>query len=150
MTPEERSRNMAAIHAKDTKPEVYLRKLLYHQGYRYRKNWKMIKGHPDLFILRYHVALFVHGCFWHAHHGCASFRVPSTRKEYWNEKFRKNTERDQRTLEELHSQGIRTVVVWECAVNEMKRSPAFKDVVLDTLDAFFHSEELHIDIECLN
>lgn len=147
MTDEKRSRNMAAIHASDTKPEVYLRKLLYHHGYRYRKNWKLIKGRPDLFVLRYKVALFVNGCFWHAHHGCASFRVPATHKDFWDEKFRKNTERDQRTLEELHQLGIRTAVVWECAVNEMKKSPAYEEVVLDTLDAFFRSAELHLEIE---
>ena len=149
MTAEERSRNMAAIHAADTKPEVYLRKLLFHRGYRYRKNWKKIKGRPDAFILRYHVALFVNGCFWHAHNGCAAFRVPGTNTEYWNAKFARNKKRDQDTLDALHSMWVRTVTVWECAISEMRKDPAYREVVLDTLDAFFRQGPVHIDIEAL-
>lgn len=75
-SPEERSRNMAAIRSKDTKPEVYLRKLLFAQGYRYRKNYKKIPGHPDIYLPKYRTAIFVHGCFWHRHQGCKYAYMP--------------------------------------------------------------------------
>lgn len=64
-SPEERSRNMRAIRSKDTKPEVYLRKLLFAQGLRYRKNVSQIPGHPDMYLAKYRTAIFVHGRFWH-------------------------------------------------------------------------------------
>ena len=82
-SPEERSRNMAAIRSKDTKPEVYLRKLLFAQGYRYRKNYKKIPGHPDIYLPKYRTAIFVHGCFWHRHQGCKYAYMPYSNIEFW-------------------------------------------------------------------
>ena len=69
-SPAERSRNMRAIRSRDTKPEVYLRKLLFARGLRYRKNVRHIPGHPDMYLAKYRAAIFVHGCFWHRHEGC--------------------------------------------------------------------------------
>ena len=70
VSPEQRSKNMAAIRSKNTKPEVYLRKLLFAQGFRYRIAAKNVPGHPDMFLRKYNTAIFVHGCFWHHHKGC--------------------------------------------------------------------------------
>lgn len=79
ISPERRSLNMSAIKSKDTKPEVYLRKLLYHQGFRYRKNYSGVFGHPDIYLPKYKVAIFVHGCYWHRHSGCQYAYMPKSR-----------------------------------------------------------------------
>ena len=78
-SPEERSKNMSAIRSRDTKPEVYFRKLLFAQGYRYRLNAKTVPGHPDIYLKKYNTAIFVHGCFWHRHPGCKYTYMPKSR-----------------------------------------------------------------------
>ena len=86
-SPEERSKNMAAIHSKNTKPEIYLRKLMFARGYRYSVNSKSVPGHPDIYMKKYNTAIFVHGCFWHRHEGCKYAYVPKSRIEFWQKKF---------------------------------------------------------------
>ena len=83
--PLTRSQNMARIKSKNTKPEIYIRKLLYKMGYRYRVNYSQLPGTPDIFILKYNTAIFVNGCFWHRHKDCkiAIFL------EYWEKKAKK-------------------------------------------------------------
>ena len=89
-SPEERSKNMAAIHSKNTKPEIYFRKLLFARGYRYSLNSKNIPGHPDVYLRKYNTAIFVHGCFWHRHNGCKYAYMPKSREDFWAEKFETN------------------------------------------------------------
>ena len=89
-----RSQNMARIKSKNTKPEIYIRKLLYKMGYRYRVNYSQLPGTPDIFILKYNTAIFVNGCFWHRHENCKIATFPKTHVEYWEKKFRRNVERD--------------------------------------------------------
>lgn len=122
ISPERRSRNMSAIKSKDTKPEVYLRKLLYHQGFRYRKNYSGVFGHPDIYLPKYKVAIFVHGCYWHRHSGCRYAYMPKSRVEFWQKKFDDNVRRDNLVRETLESQGIRCLVVWECTIKKMQKS----------------------------
>ena len=110
-SPEDRSRNMRAIRSKDTKPEVYLRKLLFAQGLRYRKNVQKLPGCPDIYFARYQTAVFVHGCFWHRHPGCKYAYMPKSRAEFWQQKFDANTRRDESVHEELKTMGIRYLVV---------------------------------------
>lgn len=112
---------MAAIRSRDTKPEVYLRKLLYHSGFRYRKNDRSIPGTPDIWIPKYRTAVFVHGCFWHRHEGCRLAYMPGTRVEFWQKKFDDNVRRDLKVRETLEQQGIRYVVVWECTIRRMRK-----------------------------
>ena len=121
ISPERRSRNMSAIKSKDTKPEVYLRKLLYHQGFRYRKNYSGVFGHPDIYLPKYKVAIFVHGCYWHRHSGCQYAYMPKSRVEFWQKKFDDNVRRDQLVRETLESQGVRCLVVWECTIKKMQK-----------------------------
>ena len=90
LTPEKRSWNMSRIKGKDTKIEVEVRKYLFSKGYRFRKNDKRYPGKPDIVLPKYHVAIFVHGCFWHRHEGCKDATTPKTRTEFWLEKFDKN------------------------------------------------------------
>ena len=119
ITPEHRSWNMSRIKGKDTKIEVEVRKYLFSKGYRFRKNDKRYPGKPDIVLPKYHVAIFVHGCFWHRHEGCKDATTPKTRTEFWLEKFDKNVKNDQIKQEKLRELGWKVIVIWEC---ELKRS----------------------------
>ena len=133
-SPEERSRNMRAIHSKDTKPEVYLRKLLFSRGLRYRKNVQRVSGHPDLYLAKYRTAIFVHGCFWHRHEGCKYAYTPKSRQDFWQHKFEANVKRDAAVREELAASGIRWITIWECTIRNMRKSPEKeREVVSDVL-----------------
>lgn len=116
ISKEARSRNMSKIKSKDTKPEIEVRKLLHSMGYRFRVNKKELPGKPDIWLRKYNTAIFVHGCFWHRHEGCKYAYTPKSRVEFWLEKFKQNVERDNRTLKELQSLGIRVLIIWECEV----------------------------------
>ena len=139
-SPEERSRNMAKIRSRDTKPEDYVRKLLFGQGYRYRKNVSSIPGHPDAWLPKYNTALFVHGCFWHRHAGCRYAYTPKSRVDFWTDKFRKNTARDAAVREQLAAGRIRVLVIWECAVKRMMRSEEERERVLGRIVKFLTSD----------
>jgi DNA mismatch endonuclease (patch repair protein) len=119
LTPEKRSWNMSQIKGKDTKIEVEVRKYLFSKGYRFRKNDKRYPGKPDIVLPKYHVAIFVHGCFWHRHEGCKDATTPKTRTEFWLEKFDKNVKNDQIKQEKLRELGWKVIVIWEC---ELKRN----------------------------
>lgn len=122
ISPERRSKKMAAIRSKDTKPEVYLRKLLFHNGFRYRKNCSGVFGHPDIYLPKYKVAIFVHGCYWHRHEGCKYAYMPKSRVDFWQKKFDDNIRRDRLVQRTLESHGIRHLVVWECTIEQMQKS----------------------------
>lgn len=139
-SPEERSRNMAKIRSRDTKPEDYVRKLLFGQGYRYRKNVSSIPGHPDAWLPKYNTALFVHGCFWHRHAGCRYAYTPKSRVDFWTDKFRKNTVRDAAVREQLAAGRIRVLVIWECTVKRMMRSEEERERVLGRIVKFLTSD----------
>ena len=119
LTPEKRSWNMSRIKGKDTKIEVEVRKYLFSKGYRFRKNDKRYLGKPDIILSKYHVAIFVHGCFWHRHEGCKDATTHKTRTEFWLEKFDKNIKNNQIKQERLRELGWKVIVIWEC---ELKRS----------------------------
>ena len=145
-SPEERSRNMAAIRSKDTKPEVYLRKLLFAQGYRYRKNYKKIPGHPDIYLPKHRTAIFVHGCFWHRHRGCKYAYVPKSNIEFWKKKFQDNIERDVEVKSELGKMGIKEVIVWECTVKEMKRNERRKAYCLRKIKRIINEGTMYLEV----
>jgi len=115
MSPEPRSRLMARIGGRNTKPEVTLRKALFRLGFRYRLHPRDISGRPDMVFPRWRAVVFVHGCFWHGH-DCHLFRWPKGNAEFWQAKIAGNVERDRRTLDALVAQGWRVLTVWECAM----------------------------------
>lgn len=121
-TKEQRSYNMSRIRAKDTKPEEIVRKYLFCRGLRYRKNDKRYPGHPDIVLPKYKTIVFVHGCFWHRHPGCRYATTPSTNTSFWNEKFRKNVERDRTEQSALKEMGWKVLIVWECELKKDKRT----------------------------
>lgn len=94
LSKEQRHRNMAAIHNKDTKPEVMVRKFLFSRGFRYRLNHPQLPGKPDIVLRKYKTCIFINGCFWHGHDGCKYFVMPKTRTEFWQAKIERNKERD--------------------------------------------------------
>ncbi len=78
ITPEKRSRNMASISSKDTKPEKYVRSILHRLGFRFRKNVKDLPGKPDIVLPKYKTVIFIHGCFWHQHKDCKRANIPKS------------------------------------------------------------------------
>ena len=113
---ETRSRMMAGIKGRDTKPELALRRALHARGLRYRLHDRKLAGKPDLAFRRFGAVCFVHGCFWHRHPNCPFTTVPATRTEFWQAKFKANVNRDQRTKRELLEAGWRVAIIWECSL----------------------------------
>lgn len=110
-----RSKMMAGIKGKDTKPEILVRRLLFAEGFRFRLHRKDLAGAPDIVLPKYGVAIFVHGCFWHAHAECRFYRLPSSNANFWRTKLMRNVERDKNANAELLKTGWRVLTVWECA-----------------------------------
>lgn len=114
LTSERRSWNMSRIRGRNTGPELRLRSLLHRAGFRFRLHAKQLPGRPDVVLPRYRTAIFVHGCFWHRHPGCRNATTPSTRREFWQEKFDSNVNRDARNRVALEAAGWTVLTVWEC------------------------------------
>lgn len=119
--PMTRSQNMARVKSKNTRPEVFLRKLLWHKGFRYRLNYKELPGSPDLYIPKYRVAIFVNGCFWHMHENCRYSSIPKNNHDFWKNKLEGNVERDRENYAQLESMGIKVIVVWGCEIKQMMK-----------------------------
>ena len=145
-TKEDRSKNMAAIHSKNTKPEVYLRKLLFSKGFRYRNNVKSIVGHPDIYLAKYNTAIFINGCFWHRHKDCKYAYTPKSRVEFWNEKFQKNKKRDVLVMAQLQSMNTKTIIIWECTIKRMQRSDELLDEIMTQVQCFLNSDDLVLEL----
>lgn len=111
-----RSALMSRIRAKDTKPEVIVRKQLWARGFRFRLHTRRLAGTPDLVLHKWNALVFVHGCFWQRHEGCTFFRLPKTRTNFWDAKLSANHQRDLAAVEALLGTGWRVAVVWECAI----------------------------------
>jgi len=110
-----RSRMMAGIRGKNTKPELTLRRALHRAGFRYRIHDSKLPGKPDLVFPMYKALIFIHGCFWHQHSNCWWNKAPSSNTEFWKNKLGQNAERDVRNVEELRRRGWRIAIVWECS-----------------------------------
>ena len=109
-----RSYNMSRIKGKNTRPEELVRKYLFSQGFRYRKNDKRLPGSPDIVLPRYKTVIFVNGCFWHGHEGCRYFVWPESNKDFWKNKIETNIARDNKKTASLESMGWKVITVWEC------------------------------------
>ena len=111
-----RSRMMSSIHAKNTKPEIVLRRKLHRAGLRYRLHNTKLAGKPDLVLASRRAVIFVHGCFWHRHNDCHWCSTPSSNTEFWSAKFERNKKRDAKAVETLRAEGWRVAIVWECGL----------------------------------
>lgn len=109
-----RSRLMARVRQRDTKPEMAVRRAAHALGFRFRLQRRDLPGRPDLVFPRLRKALFVHGCFWHSHPGCKAATIPKTRTDYWDAKLTDNRARDRRVEEALRAAGWQVGIIWEC------------------------------------
>jgi len=119
-TKKSRSYNMSQIRSRGTKPEETVRHYLFSKGFRYRKNDKRYLGVPDIVLPKYKTIIFVNGCFWHKHDGCAQFIWPKSNRDYWEPKIIHNQERDRLTQAKLQENGWNVIVVWECEIKNNK------------------------------
>lgn len=141
LTPEQRRLNMSRIRSKDTKPEMLIRRGLHARGLRYRLQDQSLPGRPDLVFPRYHTAVFIHGCFWHAH-GCALSKLPATRQDFWRAKLTANALRDRKAVDALQAVGWRVLVIWECALRGSSRQR--ESVVLERAAKFIQDSDLDL------
>jgi len=110
---------MVAIRGKDTIPEVKVRSILHHAGYRFRLHHKGLAGKPDIVLSRYKTVIFVNGCFWHRHQNCRFASIPKTRTGFWASKFKKNEQRDRVVYDILRKLGWQVIIVWECELGNI-------------------------------
>ena len=152
LTPQQRHTNMAAIHGKDTKPEMVVRRWLWGHGYRYRLNHPRLPGKPDIVMRKYRTCIFVNGCFWHGHNvqlqtaqmdngqliidnsGCC--KIPKTNRDFWVAKIRRNQERDTRVQHELAAMGWHSITIWECELKPKVREKTLESLAY-TLNRIF-------------
>jgi DNA mismatch endonuclease (patch repair protein) len=126
----QRSAIMRAVKAKDTKPEMAVRRALHRLGFRFRLHRRDLPGRPDIVLPGSRLAVFVHGCFWHRHSDCRKATTPKTRIDFWTAKFEANTTRDERVVGELVAAGWKVLVVWEC---QTKKSEELTNTLLGGL-----------------
>ncbi len=131
--PMTRSENMARVKNKDTKLEIYLRKLLWHRGFRYRVNYKELPGTPDIYVLKYNTAIFVNGCFWHMHENCKLSTIPKTNYEFWKKKLEGNVKRDKENYKQIENMGIKVIVVWGCEIKQMKKDDSILENIINSI-----------------
>lgn len=109
---------MSLIRAKNTKPELLVRRLVRDLGYTYRLNVNDLPGRPDLVLKSQRKVIFVHGCFWHQHGTCSRSRIPKTRQEFWIPKFQANKARDEHQISTLKAMGWSVLIIWECEIGD--------------------------------
>ena len=115
-----RSEIMSKISGTETKPEILVRKFLFANGFRFRKNVRSLPGSPDIVLPKFKTVIFVHGCFWHGH-SCKAAKLPKTRKEFWQAKIKRNLDRDESTLLDLKALGWTIIVIWQCEINTIAK-----------------------------
>jgi DNA mismatch endonuclease (patch repair protein) len=135
-SPQQRHANMAAIHGKDTKPEMVVRRYLWRHGFRYRLNDPRLPGKPDIVMRRYRTCVFVNGCFWHGHEGCRYYKTPKTNTEFWVNKVKRNKMRDLKVQQKLAAMGWHSLTIWECELKPAQREQTLKSL-LYTLNRIF-------------
>jgi DNA mismatch endonuclease (patch repair protein) len=161
-----RSANMAAIHSKDTKPEMIVRRGLWKRGFRYRLNHKRLPGHPDLVLRKYRTCIFVNGCFWHGHNvalpqmsdvrskmedvieNSECCKIPKTNRDFWVAKIRRNKERDREEQKKLAAMGWHCITVWECELKPSKREKTLESIAFTLNHIWLQDHQVNIALKC--
>ena len=141
LNPQQRHTNMAAIHGKDTKPEMVVRRWLWSHGFRYRLNDKRLPGKPDVVMRKYRTCIFVNGCFWHGHgvslnidhepltiESSECCKIPKTNREFWVKKIQRNQERDHEVMRKLAQIGWHSITIWECQLKPKHREQTLESL----------------------
>ena len=131
ITPEQRHYTMSRIRGKDTKPEILVRKYLFSEGFRFRKNDKRYPGHPDIVLPKYKTVVFVNGCFWHGHEGCKYYTIPKTNTDFWIAKVQRNQARDRSDIEKLSQMGWNVITIWECQLEKASMEQTLGKLIED-------------------
>ena len=160
---QQRHNNMAAIHSKDTKPEMIVRRWLWKRGFRYRLNHRGLPGHPDLVLRKYRTCIFVNGCFWHGHKcsltpdpspkgegrmdlvSSECCRIPKTNREFWVKKIRRNKERDKEEQQQLAAMGWHCITVWECELTPKKREETLESLAFTLNHIYLQDRRCKMD-----
>lgn len=138
-----RSRMMAGIKGRNTKPEILIRKLLHKKGFRFRLHVKDLPGKPDIVLSKYKAVIFVNGCFWHGHKDCHLFKLPATRTEFWQEKITRNQANDSKSINLLLENNWKVGVVWECSIRGATKDHGR---VINTISEWLRGESSFIEI----
>ena len=146
LTPQQRHHVMASVRSKDTKPEMLVRKYLWHEGFRYRLNNPHLPGHPDIVLRKYRTCVFVNGCFWHGHEGCKYFRLPKTNTEFWKKKIKRNKERDRSEQKQLAAMGWHCITVWECELKPKVREKTLNALAFTINHIYLEDHVIHYSI----
>ncbi len=128
MTQEQRHYCMSRVKGKDTRPEMVVRRYLHACGFRYSLHSRKLPGCPDIVLRKYHTVVFINGCFWHRHPGCDKFRMPKSNVEFWQEKIRRNKERDAQEVAAIEALGWNVIVVWECGLARPVREETLRNL----------------------
>ena len=134
ITPSERSALMRRVRTRNTACEVRVRQALHATGFRFRLHRLDLPGTPDIVLPRFGMCIFVHGCFWHGHHGCPKSSLPKTRTDFWATKISRNRKRDRVVCAALRTAGWRVTVVWECRTKTNAQLAALiREIALELL-----------------
>lgn len=135
VSPAKRSQMMSCIKGKHSLPEMLVRKALFAMGCRFRLHRRDLPGTPDIVMPSRRIAIFVHGCFWHAHQGCKYAKTPSTRTEFWTAKLQGNVDRDRRAADKLAETGWRVLNVWECSTRDADAAKGLPNALRAWIDS---------------
>lgn len=138
-----RSRMMAGIKGRNTKPEILIRKLLHKEGFRFRLHVKDLPGKPDIVLPKYKAVIFVNGCFGHGHKSCDLFKLPATRTEFWQEKINRNQANDRKSINLLLANNWKVGVIWECSIRGATKDP---NKVIRLISEWLCSESSFIEV----
>src|SRR5579859_1034584 len=141
LTIEKRSINMAAVKSSNTKPEIFVRKLLFSLGYRYRLNSKKLPGKPDIVFPKRKLAVFINGCFWHLHEGCKDAHFPKSKLDFWIPKLEGNVKRDKLNYRKISELGFKTLVIWECELQIKKGILVNTEEITEKLVSFIREDK---------
>ena len=130
-----RSENMARVRSKNTEPEIYFRKLLWHKGFRYRMHYKKLPGSPDIYLSKYKTAIFINGCFWHMHKNCRYSSIPKNNHDFWKKKLEGNIKRDKQNYRNLEDMGIHVIVIWGCEIKKMIKDKSLEERTTDSISS---------------
>ena len=120
---------MSKISGKETKPEILVRKFLFSNGFRYRKNLKKLPGTPDIVLSKYKSVIFINGCFWHGHKNCKKATLPTTNINFWQNKINGNIQRDRKNKFLLKKLGYNVITVWQCKLNSKTRKKTLTELI---------------------